>query len=205
MRKFVTALLLVGCAGAAQADIIPTLSVSSPIAVGSLFEYTYIATLAADQAIMTGSYFTIYDFQGFDHFGTLGSGFTGATHLLGTTPDRVLPNDSASVLNATFTYAGPTINQPAGTGQGSSTEVGSFVIYSKFDGLSLIDFASEAVKNNGFSKGTLVDNVGYTAGPLESGGAGSTVPEPATWALLGIGFGFVGAAVRRRQRSAVAA
>ncbi len=167
--------------------------------VGSLYQYTYTATLAADQALRTGNYFTIYDFQGFVKFGTLGAGFSGATALLRQTPSRVLPTDNASVLNATFTYSGPTINQPSNGTQGSSTELGSFQIFSRFDGLSVIDFASQAYKNNGFAVGTLVDNVGGTGGPLSGGGAGSDVPEPSVWALLIIGFGAVGVSARRRR------
>jgi hypothetical protein len=199
MRKLLIACLLAGTAGAAQADIIPTLSASSPVAVGGLFEYIYTATLAADQEVQTGNYFTIYDFQGFDHFGTLGTGFTGSTALLGVTPSRVLPNDSPTVLNVTFTYSGPTINHPSGSSPGVSTPLGSFSVFSKFDGIGLIDFASRAVKNQGFGAGTNIDNVGSTAGPLEGGGSGSDVPEPQTWALLVLGFGLVGVSARRRQ------
>lgn len=39
------------------------------------------------------------------------------------------------------------------------------------------------------------------AGQLASDGSGSTVPEPATWALMLAGFGMVGAAARRRGSS----
>ena len=204
MKKIVFALLALGAATAAQADIIPALTVTSPIQVGNLYQYTYTATLAADQALQTGNFFTIYDFQGFVKFGTVGTGFTGMTSLLGMTPSRVLPTDSATVLNATFTYNGPTLNMPQ-NGQGVSTELGSFQIFSRFNGLGLIDFASQAVKNNGFAAGTLVDNIGQTAGPLSGGGTGSEVPEPSVWALLIIGFGAVGVSARRRRPTVVTA
>lgn len=205
MKKILLAFAALATAGAAQADIIPTLTASSPVLVGSLYQYTYTATLAADQELQTGNYFTIYDFQGFDHFGTLGEGFTGLTSLLGITPSRVLPMDDPTVLNATFKYMGPTLNRPSGDGQGVSTELGSFQIYSKFNGLGLIDFASEGTKNNGLATGTLVDNVGSTAGPLAGGigstggGVGSTVPEPANWVLLIAGFASVGVVARSRR------
>ena len=199
MNKLIFALTTLAAAGAAQADIIPTLTASSPVKVGNFYEYIYTATLAADQELQTGNYFTIYDFQGFDHFGTLGAGFSGATALLGKTPSQVIPVDDPMVLNATFTYNGPTLNEPNNGGQGVSTELGSFTIFSKFNGLGLISFASEAVKNNGFAKGTVIDNVGSTAGPLQGSGSGSTVPEPDSWALLVTGIGFVGLAARRRR------
>ncbi len=40
------------------------------------------------------------------------------------------------------------------------------------------------------------------AGTLANGGSGSTVPEPATWAMMLGGFGMVGFAARRRQVTA---
>ena len=205
MKKLIFGILALGAANAAQADIIPSLTVSSPIKVGSLYQYTYTATLAADQALVSGNYFTIYDFQGFAGFGTLGAGFSAMTSLLGLTPVQVLPNDSPTVLNATFTYSGPTINQPSGNNQGVSTELGSFQIFSRFNGLGFIDFASQATKNNGFSQGTLVSNVGLTAGPLDGGGSGSEVPEPNVWAMLIVGFGIVGVSARRRRNVAAVA
>ena len=38
-------------------------------------------------------------------------------------------------------------------------------------------------------------------GPLRGGGGvGGTVPEPAMWALMVVGFGLIGASLRRRER-----
>lgn len=205
MKKLVFALLALGSASIAQADIIPTLTVSSPVQVGSLFAYNYTATLAPDQALRTNNFFTIYDFQGFAGFGSVGAGFTGSTALLGRTPNDVLPMDDAAVLNATFTYSGATINQPVGGGQGVSTELGTFTIFSRFNGLAPIPFTSRGTKNNGPAAGTTVSNVGTTFGPLEGGGIGAEVPEPSVWAMLLIGFGAVGVSARRRRSVAVAA
>lgn len=47
--------------------------------------------------------------------------------------------------------------------------------------------------------------VGSNFGPVIDGVSISVVPEASTWAMLVIGFGFVGAASRRRNRGAVAA
>lgn len=50
--------------------------------------------------------------------------------------------------------------------------------------------------------GPALDNVSVVA---DGGGAGSTVPEPATWAMLVIGFGMVGVSVRNRRPRVTAA
>ena len=205
MKKVIVALLALGAAGAAQADIIPTLTVSSPIAVGNLFAYDYTATLAADQALRSDNFFTIYDFEGFEGFGTLAGGFTASASLLGRTPSDILAIDSGEVLNATFTYSGATINQPAGGMQGVSTELGTFRIFSRFDGLAPIPFASRGTLNNGIAAGTTVSNVGTTFGPLGGSGIGAEVPEPSVWAMLLIGFGAIGVSARRRRPVTIAA
>lgn len=205
MKKIIVALVALGSAGIAQADIIPTLTVASPVQIGSLWAYDYTATLAADQSLNTDNFFTLYDFEGFAGFGPLVSGFTGSAMLLGRTPTDVLPFDSASVLNVTFTYSGAPINQPAPGMEGVSVELGTFRVLSRFSGLGLIKFASEGIKNSGFAEGSTVGNVGSTAGPLADGGIGATVPEPSVWAMLLIGFGAIGVSIRRRKQVSVAA
>ena len=199
MKKVIFALLALGAANAAQADIIPSLMMGSPVQVGTLFRYDYSATLAADQQIETGNYFTIFDFGGFSGFGTVGTGFTATSAFLGVTPNNVIPADSASILNATFTYNGPTLNNPPAGGQGVSVELGTFQIFSTLNTPSaLLNFVSRGVKNNGPAAGTTVSNVGFVAGP-------GAIPEPSVWAMLLIGFGAIGISARRRNAGAVAA
>ena len=198
MKKIVIALLALGAANAAQADIIPAL-IGSPVQVGSLFRYDYSATLAADQQLQTGNYFTIFDFNGFTGFGTVGAGFTASSSPTGMTPNDVLPTDSASVPNATFIYNGPTLNNPPSGGQGVATELGTFQIFSRFNvGTDFLSFVSRAVKNNGPAAGTTISNVGSVTGP-------GAVPEPSVWAMLLIGFGAIGYSARRRNAAAIAA
>lgn len=70
--------------------------------------------------------------------------------------------------------------------------------FTAFSALSTLTFAS--AEPSPF--GPALDNVGIID---NGGGSGVTVPEPATWAMLVLGFGFVGASVRRRRMRRVAA
>jgi PEP-CTERM motif len=63
------------------------------------------------------------------------------------------------------------------------------------------DFFNNAAGGNpggtGFARfGTFVGIIGINQG---GGGGGGAVPEPATWAMMIMGFGFVGGAMRRRR------
>lgn len=197
MKKILLAASLLA-ATAAHASIIPTL-VDGPTSVGGgLYNYGYNATLASDQALFTGSYFTLYDFAGFDSVASLPANWSFTTANLGQTPSDVLPIDDPGILNITFTYTGPTLNFDDNPANNTELTFGTFDILSTLGGLTLRDFTSQAIKNDGPARGTDVSSIGSYSAP----GAGGVVPEPASWAMLLAGFGLTGAIMRRRKRAA---
>jgi hypothetical protein len=57
-----------------------------------------------------------------------------------------------------------------------------------------------------FNAGTNLDSIDFTNGSVSGVSlysTGAAVPEPAAWALMVGGFGFIGASMRRRQRTVV--
>jgi choice-of-anchor C domain-containing protein len=64
--------------------------------------------------------------------------------------------------------------------------------FTAFQAASTLVFASA----DSTAFGAALDNVSV----LDEGGIGSTVPEPASWAMLIVGFGLIGVSSRRRQR-----
>jgi hypothetical protein len=193
MRKSLSlGLIVIGTAiFTARADIIPTLSpVPVAPAVGG-FTWNYSTNVTVDQMVTTGDYFTIYDFGSFTAGSNLQpAGWAFSSSLLGTTPSLVLPTDSASILNLTWTYTGLA---PIG---GAAT-LGNFSVIAASDQLSSSDFAAEATRNGGPTAGTKVDNIGRVS-----------VPIPEMSALLPIlslcGAGFaasIPSLLRRRKNS----
>lgn len=196
MSKFWIAAAAMFAAGTANASIIPTLT-SGPTPIGSgLFEYAYEATLASDQALFDGSYFTLYDFDGFAGVGAVAAGWTASTAFVGVTPSDVLPVDDPGMINITFTYSGPTLNFDADPANNVELTFAPFVLRSTLSGLGFDSFTAQAVKNDGLARGTLVSTIGSYASP------GGVIPEPATWAMLIVGFAMVGTSMRRRSAHA---
>ncbi len=197
MTKIWIAAAALLAAGAANASIIPTLT-AGPTAIGAgLFEYGYSATLASDQALFSGNYFTLYDFDGFTGVGTVPAGWTASTALVGLTPPDVLPTDNAGIINVTFTYQGPTLNFDSDPANNVELTFAPFVLRSTFGNMSFDSFTARAIKNDGLARGTEVSTIGIYASP---GG----VPEPTSWALLIVGFAMVGVSMRRRSPSVAA-
>jgi hypothetical protein len=145
---------------AARADIIPTLSPSTPAASGGGFLWNYSVNVTVDQMVNTGDFFTIYDFGAF----TAGSnsqpaGWTFSSSLVGTNPSLVVPADNPNILNLTWTYNGTT----AITG---SSLIGDFSVIAATNQLRTSDFAAEATRSNGPNQGSKVDNVGRVSVPV---------------------------------------
>jgi hypothetical protein len=162
----------------AKADIIPTMPSTATTPAGPGFvSFTYDAALTNDERLLPGNFFTIYDIPGLTS-ASGPAGWTATIQLLGVTPARVVPDDSASILNATFTYTG------APTGAGPA-DLGSFMVVtdSAHAGTTVGNFTAEAIKATGGTAGTPVDNIGSVLIP--AAGVGSSTPlPPAAYAIL---------------------
>lgn len=173
----------------ATADIIPTLSSVTP-GSGTSFNWNYTATVTNDQQVVSGNFFTIYDFSSISPIVTAApAGWTFTTALVGNTPPDVVPVDSPTLFNITFTYTGATIVGPQ--------PLGTFSITSNTNQLRSGYFTAMGTRSTGPNAGTPVDNVGRLSVP---------VPEMSALApLIGVcGIGAVGALsslLRRRAKS----
>jgi hypothetical protein len=146
--------------------------------------------------VQTGDYFTIYDFGGL----VMGpgnslsnvfapAGWSVTSSMLGQTPSGTTPVDSSSVPNLTFTYTGPSMTGQAG--------LGNFWAISSFNNSGTADFTSLVQTAVG---GRTEANITTTNVPVPSTVA--QTPEPATWAMFGLGLPVAGVAgwLRRRFR-----
>src|SRR5438093_4892128 len=111
-----------------RASLIPSLEGGAPTGpVAGVFTFTYDVGLSADQKVNTGavpvgsvntgvgvlgstyaSFFTIYDFAGFNgtHVDPAGWTFESVAGNLGATPNTTVPIDSAAVANLTWYFTG---------------------------------------------------------------------------------------------------
>lgn len=198
MRKFLLATAaFFSLAGAAQASVIPILETVTD-AGGGLFLFTYQANLAPDAGLMTGSQFVIFDFAGYDLGSILTADARFTATVQNTTAGFMLPpgfNDDAAISNLVFTWNAPAFQTSGGPFAPTPFTVSA---RSTFGGTTMGAFGASTVTNSGLAQGALAINAGSTAVPLAviTGG----VPEPASWAMMIIGFGGVGALMRRRQQ-----
>lgn len=198
MRK----LLLAGAAvlavsSAAHASIIPTLQSITPAGNGD-YIYDYSGYLAGDQGVTAGSQLVIYDFAGYVP-GSISAG--GNPDIVATTqnsgPTLLMPpgsSDNPGVTNLVFTYEGP--NYDTSGGPFGVTNFNNLTAESTYSGQTQGVFSAMAIKNTGSLTGTTTYNTGYVEVPAPG------VPEPATWALMILGVGMTGAAMRKKSSAA---
>jgi len=158
-RTRVLLICLVGIGVASiRADVIPTLTSTSP--TGSNFTWNYTTNVTVDQMVQKGDFFTIYDFGNFLSGSNIQpANWTFSSSLTGTNPSLVVVVDNPSLTNLTWTYNGSTpIN--------GSNLLGIFSVVTDTNQLRSSDFAAEATRLSGPNAGTKIDNVGTISVPI---------------------------------------
>ncbi|HEX4711739.1 PEPxxWA-CTERM sorting domain-containing protein [Phenylobacterium sp.] len=196
-------LLLAGAAlcvsTAAHASIIPVLD--SVTFDGTDYVYSYHATLSGDQGLVTGSQVVIYDFAGY----VPGSIFAPSPFIVTSTPlsanfntaaggvqTNAVYTDDPTIPDLVFTYNGPDFRV---TSPGLDITIPGLTAESTFGNITVDGFSSRAIKNSGLGTvGTVAFNNGAVSVPS------GAVPEPASWSMLIMGFGGIGALLRLRRR-----
>jgi hypothetical protein len=193
----------------ARASIIPVLDTITKD--GSNFLFSYHATLSGDQGLTSGSTLVIQDFAGYvpGSISATGTGF--ASFILTSTPlvanfdtnaggvqTNAVYGDDPNITDLVFTYNGPDFHTSGGPF--TDIQIMGLSAESTFGGLGVDGFSSRAIKNTGLgTTGTVAFNNGAVGVPVGPG-----VPEPASWALLILGFGGIGGMVRLQRRKASA-
>lgn len=197
-------LLLAACAtfaltSGAHAAIIPTLDTVT--ADGSEWIFSYSGTLAGDQGLVEGSTLIIYDFAGYVDgsidVGIYGPDLVGSVELTSAMAPPPSDDDNPLIPNLVFTWTGAPFN--AAGGPFADVSFAGLTAKSIYSGSQNDGFSAMAVTNNGSATGDLSFNSGRVGVPMAS-----VVPEPGIWAMMILGFGFAGAALRARRRWAVA-
>lgn len=133
--------------------------------------------------ICGGTFFTIYDFTGFNGVATTPTDWAFSAQLVGVTPTGQTPDtgDSASVVNLTFYYTGAGITGPA--------DLGDFSIGSIYGSAEQGSYTEQSNSN---PSGTREHGGGFTEVPMVG-----SVPEPGTTGLISLSL--IGLAAVRRK------
>jgi hypothetical protein len=167
-------LSLITCVSALRADINPNFD--STTSSDTTTNWNYTINVTAGQEVISGDFFTIYDFGNFiagSNFQP--AGWTLSSGLTGATPPGINTSiDHTGVANLTWTYNGPTI--PTET-----FNIGLFGV--AINGAQNTQsqnsfFAGWGTRITGDQAGANIANAGSIIVPMQA------VPEPPTMALI---------------------
>jgi hypothetical protein len=192
------AVAAIALTSSAQASVIPFLD--SVGVDGSNFKFSYTGQLAPDQGVTNGSELVIVDFAGYVPGTVFSSLANVSASVSNTLPSGLLLNpgftDNPTIPDLVFTYTGPDFHTSGGPFP-AITNFGGLSADSTFGKMGVGSFSAMAVTNVGALSGTDAFNVGQVNVP-------SDVPEPATWAMMLIGFFGLGAMLRQRKTRTLA-
>lgn len=206
MKKWVlAAVAAVSVAGSANGAVVTLETITANGA--SDFTYSYQGTLGDDEGLRSGDRLVIYDFNGYiDGSITSPSANVVASIEFSSPTGIVTPgfDDDARVANLVFTYVGPDFRNEGGPF--TPIDFNGITARSTFGGRMRDAFYTQTTKNNPDGQPGGSNTSVYTLGSVDvpiAGNGPDAIPEPATWAMLLGGFGMLGAAARRRNRTVV--
>lgn len=194
-----TAALLM-TAGNAHAGIV---SFSTPITVPNTFDGIYINLLTGATGA-TGAAVAGWDFNPYNS-GTSLSFFWNATPsqasgIASTTSGPYLDLPAGSVISAASTFTAVTGTSAAAAFQTTGTHILGFRFFNENTGAVNYGYMNlSATGSTGFPLTITGWSFENTGGAITVPGATAGVPEPATWAFMIMGFGAMGAAMRRTR------
>lgn len=136
------------------------------------------------------------------------STFTATNFTVLSTLSNLPGNSEPNAVDFSVPMYGETvISFHVGAAKGSPTGVGyQATAFYEFDAGNLVGGLQSILFNiQGLSNARLYSTGTYQGCTGDCGGGGGAVPEPATWALMLIGVGCVGAGARMRRRDAIIA